>query len=83
LRDDFEVSSPELDTVVVAAIAAGALGARLTGAGFGGSAIALVAEDDVVAVEALVNEGLAERGFGAANCFTVVASAGAHEVAAK
>jgi galactokinase len=80
LRDDFEVSSPELDTVVDVANAAGALGARLTGAGFGGSAIALVAEGDVVAVETLVNEGLAERGFGAATCFTVVASAGAHEV---
>jgi galactokinase len=81
LRDDFEVSSPELDAVVEVANAAGALGARLTGAGFGGSAIVLVAADDVVAVETVVNEGLAERGFGAANCFTVVASAGAHELA--
>jgi galactokinase len=80
LRDDFEVSSPELDAVVDVANAAGALGARLTGAGFGGSAIALVAADDVVAVETLVNEGLAEQGFGAAKCFTVVASAGAHEL---
>lgn len=42
LRDDFEVSCPELDLVVSAARAAGALGARMTGGGFGGSAIALV-----------------------------------------
>ena len=35
------MSCPELDTVVDAALAAGALGARMTGAGFGGSAIVL------------------------------------------
>lgn len=83
LRDDFEVSAPELDTVVAAANAAGALGARLTGAGFGGSAIALVAEHDVAAVEDRVNADLAEGGFGAANCFTVVASPGAHAVTGR
>ena len=42
LRDDYEVSVPELDVAVEAALEAGALGARMTGAGFGGSAIALV-----------------------------------------
>jgi galactokinase len=42
LRDDFEVSIPQLDAAVEAALAAGALGARLTGGGFGGCAIALV-----------------------------------------
>lgn len=41
LRDDYEVSSVELDTAVEAAVAAGALGARMTGGGFGGCAIAL------------------------------------------
>ena len=41
LRDDFEVSTPELDTIVAAACDAGSFGARLTGAGFGGCAIAL------------------------------------------
>lgn len=45
LRDDFEVSSPELDCAVDAALAAGAYGARMTGGGFGGSAIALVPTD--------------------------------------
>lgn len=42
LRDDLEVSSPELDCAVGAARAAGALGARMTGGGFGGSALALI-----------------------------------------
>ena len=43
MRDDFEISVPELDTAVEAALAAGAVGARMTGGGFGGAAIALVA----------------------------------------
>jgi galactokinase len=42
LRDDFEVSMPELDALVDSALAAGAVAARLTGAGFGGSIVALV-----------------------------------------
>ena len=50
LRDDYEVSSHELDLAVEAARAAGALGARMTGGGFGGSAIALVETQDVGAV---------------------------------
>jgi galactokinase len=48
LRDDFEVSCRELDAVVDAALAAGALGARMTGGGFGGSAIALTTEPESV-----------------------------------
>jgi galactokinase len=55
LRDDFEVSCPELDRVVQVARSAGAIGARLTGAGFGGCAVALCAkeraEDVVKALE--------------------------------
>ncbi|EFQ81899.1 galactokinase [Aeromicrobium marinum DSM 15272] len=47
LRDDFEVSCPELDVAVETAVEAGALGARMTGGGFGGSAIALVEVDRV------------------------------------
>ena len=52
LRDDYEVSIAELDTLVATAIEVeGCFGARLTGAGFGGCIIALVAEDAVPEVE--------------------------------
>ena len=47
MRDDFEISVAELDTAVEAAVGAGALGARMTGGGFGGSAIALLPADRV------------------------------------
>ncbi len=50
LRDDLEVSSPELDCAVNAARAAGALGARMTGGGFGGSALALIEQTTTTAV---------------------------------
>jgi galactokinase len=49
LRTDYEVSSPELDRLVEAARAAGAAGARLTGAGFGGSIVALAPADRATA----------------------------------
>ncbi|MDX6407651.1 MAG: galactokinase [Gaiellaceae bacterium] len=50
LRDDYEVSTPTLDVVVAAAIDAGALGARMTGGGFGGSVVAVTARDDAESV---------------------------------
>lgn len=54
LRDDFEVSCPELDAVVETSLRHGALGARMTGGGFGGSAIALLPQATVAeAVEAV------------------------------
>ena len=45
LRDDFDVSVPALDEVVDRAMASGAVGARMTGAGFGGCALALVPDE--------------------------------------
>jgi galactokinase len=45
LRDDYEVSTPTLDRVVDAALTAGALGARMTGGGFGGSVVVLAERD--------------------------------------
>jgi galactokinase len=50
LRDDFEVSIPELDRLVERAYEAGALAARMTGGGFGGSIVALVEEDRAEAI---------------------------------
>lgn len=58
LRDDYEVSCAELDTVVEAALDAGALGARMTGGGFGGSAIALVREADAADVAERIRAAL-------------------------
>lgn len=78
MRDDFEISVPELDTAVDAALAAGALGARMTGGGFGGAAIALVEQDAVTAVSDAVTAAFAASGFGAPTLFTVTPSAGAH-----
>jgi len=51
MRDDFEITVPEIDTVVTAALGAGAHGARMTGGGFGGCVLALV---DTAAVEPVV-----------------------------
>ena len=63
LRDDYEVSCAELDVAVDAARAAGAHGARMTGGGFGGSAIALVDADAVLSVAQAVASAYAQRGW--------------------
>ena len=63
LRDDYEVSCEELDVAVEAARAAGAHGARMTGGGFGGSAIALVDAHAVEEVARVVAAAYAERGW--------------------
>lgn len=62
LRDDYEVSCRELDVAVEAARAAGALGARMTGGGFGGSAIALVEAGSVEAVADAVDAAFRDAG---------------------
>ncbi len=56
LRDDFAVSTPELDVLVQTSADAGAFGARVTGAGFGGCIVALVASDRLEAVATTVTE---------------------------
>ncbi|HEX5114017.1 MAG TPA: galactokinase [Pseudonocardiaceae bacterium] len=77
LRDDYRVSCPELDVAVDGALAAGALGARMTGAGFGGSAIALVPAEDRPDVEQAVLRAFEGRGWPVPRLFTAVPSAGA------
>ncbi len=81
LRDDFAVSTPELDAAVDAALAAGALGARMTGGGFGGSAIALVESASVPAVSDAVRRAFHGAGFAEPGLTTVRAVAGASLVA--
>ena len=78
LRDDFEVSCAELDLVVSTATDAGAIGARMTGAGFGGCAIVLLSQDDVPAVERSLISAFAAAGRGRPKVFSVRACEGAH-----
>jgi len=80
LRDDFRVSCPELDLVVETAVAAGALGARMTGGGFGGSAIVLADAADVDTLTKAVEEAFAAAGYKAPRVFEAVPSAGARRL---
>ncbi|MFJ2025261.1 galactokinase [Streptomyces sp. NPDC087897] len=80
LRDDLRVSCPELDLVVEAANAAGALGARMTGGGFGGSAVVLVEQTLAGTVAEAVHEAFAAAGHAAPGIFDAVPSAGARRL---
>ncbi|MEV8553324.1 galactokinase [Streptomyces glaucescens] len=80
LRDDFRVSCPELDLVVDSALAAGALGARMTGGGFGGSAIVLTEAADAGTVTKAVEEAFAAAGLTAPRVFEAVPSPGARRI---
>ena len=77
LRDDYTVSCPELDAAVDASLAAGALGSRMVGGGFGGSAIALIKADQIDAVKEAIKTSYAAKGFKAPRFFTSLPSAGA------
>lgn len=74
LRDDFEVTVPHLDVAVEAAVGAGALGARMTGGGFGGSTVALVPDDRLADVESAVSRAFAARGWEAPVSYEVLPS---------
>ncbi|MEU2052036.1 galactokinase [Streptomyces bungoensis] len=80
LRDDFRISCPELDLVVDTALAHGALGARMTGGGFGGSAIVLAEATDVDTLTKAVEEAFAAAGHTAPRVFEAVPSPGARRV---
>lgn len=80
LRDDFRVSVAELDLAVDSAVAGGALGARMTGGGFGGTIIALVAAGAVSGVESAVSTAFASRGLAEPRMTPTQASAGAGRV---
>jgi galactokinase len=77
LRDDYAVSCPELDLVVEAARSAGALGSRMVGGGFGGSAIALLRVEDLDSARTAIAGAFTIKGFKKPRFFTSLPSAGA------
>ncbi len=77
LRDDYNVSCPELNAAVDSTIAAGALGARMVGGGFGGSAIALIHKAHTQETIAAVEKAFKNQGFKAPRFFTSLPSQGA------
>lgn len=81
MRDDFEISCPELDLAVHTARASGAIGARMTGGGFGGAAIALTPVGLEQAVRDAVVKSFADAGYKAPDIFTVSPAAGARRIA--
>jgi galactokinase len=80
MRDDFEITVPTVDLAVEAAREAGASGARMTGGGFGGCIIALVAQGESDAVAAHIADRFAEAGFRPPAHFAAVPSDGAARV---
>ena len=77
MRDDFEISIDELDCAVETAMGIGAIGARMTGGGFGGAAIALIHSSKVADLKDAVSEAFEARGFAKPELFSVLADAGA------
>lgn len=77
MRDDFEISILELDLAVETAQANGAIGARMTGGGFGGAAIALVALEDVSRIQVAIDGAFAEHALSVPETFVVTPSQGA------
>ena len=77
LRDDYDVSCPELDLAVSAALSAGAIGARMVGGGFGGSAIALARVEKVEEIKNAVEGAFESANFKRPRFFTSLPSAGA------
>jgi len=80
LRDQFDVSWPQADAAVGAAVDAGALGARMTGGGFGGSVIALVPADRSARVRQEVTERYARHGWPAPGYLKALPSGGASRI---
>lgn len=80
MRDDFEITTPQIDLIADTAVAAGAWGARMTGGGFGGCVIALVPEEAVDAVTAAILDAVRAAGFNEPTVVRATAAAGAGEV---
>jgi galactokinase len=78
MRDDYEITTPALDLAVETALATGALGARMTGGGFGGSIITLIDADLVPALTAALGDAFAAARFDPPAVSTVTPGPGAH-----
>ena len=83
LRDDYTVSCPELDTAVEASLAAGALGSRMVGGGFGGSSIALIEASKTTETIRAVEKAFADKKFKAPRFFTSLPSQGAELISRR
>jgi galactokinase len=82
MRADYRITTEQIDVMAATLRAVGAVGARMTGGGFGGCVIALIAPDAVDEAVAAVQRAMADGGYGATPAFTVrQAGAGAHPVA--
>jgi galactokinase len=77
MRDDFEISIDELDTAVEIALRHGAIGARMTGGGFGGAAIALTPIEKIGEVSLSILAEFEALGYEKPNIFAVSAAQGA------
>lgn len=80
MRDDFEISAPELNLAVETAMTAGALGARMTGGGFGGAAIALAPSDAAEEIRVRVTSAFSEAGYRRPILFEVTPGDGARRL---
>lgn len=81
MRDDFEISCRELDLAVETSRSNGAIGARMTGGGFGGAAIALTPLEAEEQVRTAVVQAFADAGYTAPDIFTVTPAEGAMRLA--
>ena len=79
MRDDFEISVVELDTAVELAMEVGAVGARMTGGGFGGAAIAIIDQSKMELLREHCKAIFAKKGFAEPNVFSVAPSEGARK----
>jgi galactokinase len=80
MRDDFEITVPQVDLAVETARSSGSLGARMTGGGFGGCIIALVELGDSERIGEAIVESFGAAGYGPPVYFTAVPSTGAQRV---
>jgi galactokinase len=81
MRDDYEITVPQVDVAVRTALSAGAYGARMTGGGFGGCILALIDADAADTVAGAIRDAFAANGFGEPAAFLGVPSQGAGRLA--